>query len=352
MTTRTCCVCVGAGGILAAGLAGGLAAYLQGGLPAAAAQGRPDQFRYIPADAHLVAFADVRAVMRSDLRERMRERQPEGDPSDFESRTGIDAGRDIDEVVAGLVPDAADAAGVLVVASGRFDRERLESLAVEGGGTVSDYAGHRMLVLAAGESRLAMAFVEPGVVALGSESLVREAIDLAAGGDGVASNERLMTLLAAVDPASDAWAVGELDRPGAGAWMPDGLDAEVLRVTAFSVAGQVNGGIRLTARAETPDDVASQNLRDILQGFLALARMQADREPEVAGILDSVRLRAPPGERFVSLSMTVPSTTVEWLWDRALEGAGGPDSAAPGPLPRPPPPGAGTPDLGGAAPSR
>ena len=63
MTTRTCCVCLGAGGILAAGLAGGLAAYLQGGLPTAAAQGRPDHFRYIPADAHLVAFADVRAVM-------------------------------------------------------------------------------------------------------------------------------------------------------------------------------------------------------------------------------------------------------------------------------------------------
>ena len=333
MTTRTCCVCLGAGGVLAAGLVGGLAAYLQGG-PAAAAQGRPDHFRYVPADAHTIAFADVRAVMTSDLRARMRDRQSDDERPEFESRTGIRVARDIDQVVASLAPSATGDADLLVVLSGRFDERRLETLAVENGGTVSEYAGHTLVSTTLGDSRLAMAFVEPGVLALGSETLVLGAIELVDGGDDVTSNDRLMTLLAAVDPGSNAWAVGELDRPGAGGWMPEGLDARALRVNAFSVAGRVNGGIRLTVRAETPDETAGQNLRDILQGFLALARTQVDAQPEIAGILDSVQLRAAPGEPVVSLSMTLPTETVEWLWDRAIEGAGG-VAVEPG-LPRPP----------------
>ena len=350
MTTRTCCVCLGAGGILAAGIVGGLAAYLQGGLPAAAAQGRPDHFRYVPADAHVIAFADVRAVMTSDLRERIRDRQPEDEAPEFESRTGIRVARDIDQMVASLAPSAADDAGLLMVLSGRFDQQRLESLAVEHGGTVSEYAGHTLVSTTLGDNRLAMAFVEPGVLALGSEALVLGAIDLVDGGDDVTSNDRLMTLLATVDPSSNAWAIGELDRPGAGGWMPEGLDARALRVDAFSVAGRVNGGIRLTVRAETPDETASQNLRDILQGFLALARMQADTQPEVAGLLDSVRLRAAPGEPVVSLSMTLPTATVEWLWDRALESAGDARSIEPE-LPRPPAgPAERSPDQDGPAP--
>ena len=336
MTTRTCCVCLGAGGVLAAGLVGGFAAYLQGGLPAAAAQGRPDHLRYIPADAHLVAFADVRAVMSSDLRARMGERQPPDDEADFESRTGIRVASDIDEVVACLVPDPSAGASLLVMLSGRFDRERLESLAVGNGGTVSERGGHTIIATTVGESRLAMAFVEPGVLAVGSEALVLEATDLVDGGDNVTANERLMTLLSRVDPGSNAWAVGDLDRADAGAWMPQGLDPRALRVSAFSVAGRVNGGIRLTSQVETPDEAASQNLRDILQGFLALARMQADAQPEIAGILDSVQLRAEPGEYVVSLSMTLPATTVEWLWEQALAGAGGPGPVEPE-LPRPPP---------------
>lgn len=350
MTTRTCCVCLGAGGILAAGLAGGLAAYLQGGLPTAAAQGRPDHFRYIPADAHLVAFADVRAVMTSDLRARMQERQPADDGSDFELRTGIRVASDIDEAVVCLAPDPSDGASLLVMLSGRFDQERLESLAVENGGTVSEYDGHTIIATTIGDSRLAMAFVEPGVLAVGSEALVLGAIDLVDGGDNVTANARLMTLLSKVDPGSNAWAVGDLDRSGSDVWMPEGLDPRALRVTAFSVAGRVNGGVRLTLQAETPDEAASQNLRDILQGFLALARMQVDAQPEIAAILDSVQLRAAPGEYVVSLSMTLPTATLEWLWEQALDGAGGAGSADPG-LPRPPPgPADRAPDRDGPAP--
>jgi hypothetical protein len=350
MTARTRYVFLGAGGVLAAGLVGGLVAYLEGGLPAAAAQSRPEQFRYVPADAHLVAFANVRAVMASDLRGRLQERHPNGGEPEFESRTGIRVGRDIDEVVASLAPNASSEPELLVLLIGRFDRQRLEALAVEQGGTVAEYAGHTLVSTIVGESRLAMAFVEPGVLAVGSEALVVEAIDLVSGGDNVTSNDRLMTLLSTVDPGSNAWAVGELDRPDAGSWMPDGLDTRALRVTAFSAAGRVNGGVRLSVRAETPDEAASQNLRDILQGFLALARMQVDTQPELADVLDSAQLHAVPGEHFVSLSMTLPSATVEWLWDRALAGSSGSGPVAPE-LPSPPAaPQDGAPDPGGAAP--
>ena len=54
--------------MLVVGLGGGLVAYLAynrvAGLPA----GVPPEMRYVPADAAVVAFADVRAVMNSELR--------------------------------------------------------------------------------------------------------------------------------------------------------------------------------------------------------------------------------------------------------------------------------------------
>ena len=106
MSKGTRYIVFGGGGLLAAGLAIGLAAWLGSGLPTEVlAQGRPDELRYLPADAAVVSFANVREVMDSDLRERLRERESETEgPAAFENRTGIDLDRDIDRVVAALAP--------------------------------------------------------------------------------------------------------------------------------------------------------------------------------------------------------------------------------------------------------
>ena len=277
------------------------------------AQERPDELRYVPPEATILSFANVRQVMQSDLRRRLREIQPELDGQrEFQERTGIDIERDIDYIVGGLVPDGSnDTTGVAILA-GRFDTERLEALALRHGGTASDYRGRRLITID-GESA-AMAFLESGVIAIGSEDLVKRTVDVPSNG-GVDSNDSLMGLLRHVDRGSTAWTVGRLDNPGGGEWLPDQVESQVSQVEAFAVGARVNGGVSGTLTAEARDEETGRNLRDLLQGLLALARLQIGPRPELRGLLDSIRLTSAGAN--VTLAFDLPADAVlELLPDR------------------------------------
>lgn len=320
MNTRTRYVLLGGVGVMAVGLAGGLAAWVSSGLPSRVlAQERPDELRYVPPEATVLSFADVRGVMDSDLRRRVRETRPELDGQrEFQQQTGIDIERDIEYVVAGLVPDGSSRWSGVAILAGRFDEERLEALALEHGGAAADYRGRRLLTHA--EGPVAMAFLESGVVAIGSQSLVRRTIDLPAAGGGVDSNDSLMGLLDHVGRDSTAWAVGRLDDAAAGAWLPD--QVESADVAAFAVGARVDGGVSGTLTAEARDEETGRNLRDLLQGFLALARLQAGSRPELSGLLDSIRLTSAGAN--VTLGFDLPADAVlEMLPERSGGDAAG-----------------------------
>ena len=315
MTTRTRYVLLGGAGVMAVGLAGGLAAWVSSSLPPLVAQERPDELRYVPPEATILSFANVREVMDSSLRRRLREIQPELDGQrEFQERTGIDLERDIEYVVGGLVPDGSDDPSGIAIFAGSFDADRLESLALDQGGAASDYRGRRLITIG-GES-VAMAFLEAGVIAIGSEPLIRRTIDLPFAGGGVDSNDSLMGLLRHVERGSTAWTIGRLDDPRGGGWLPDEVEAQVSQVAAFAAGARVNGGVSGTLTAEARDEETGRNLRDLLQGFLALARLQVGSRPELRGLLDSIQLTAAGTN--VTLAFDLPSDAVlELLPDRS-----------------------------------
>ncbi len=315
MTTRTRYVLFGGAGLMAVGLAGGLVAWVSSLPSLVLAQERPDELRYVPPEATILSFANVRAVMDSDLRRRLREIQPELDGQrEFQERTGIDIERDIEYVVAGVVPDGSNDTSGVAILSGDFDVDRLEALALEHGGAASDYRGRRLITIA-GEP-VAMAFLEAGVIAVGSEPVVRRTIDLPATGGGVDSNDSLMGLLNHVDSGSTAWTVGRLDGAGGGGWLPDQVESQVSQVAGFAVGVRVNGGVNGTLTAVARDEETGRNLRDLLQGFLALARLQLGSRPELRGLLDSIRLSTVGAN--VTLAFELPADAVlELLPDRS-----------------------------------
>ena len=307
MTARTRYVFLGAAGVVAVGFLAGLAAYFSGGMPAVAvAQERPDEFRYVPVDASIIGFADLRGLMASDLGEQLRGLKPNSQSSgwgEFQERTGIDVENDIDRLVAGLVPNGSDASHGIVLLTGRFNVARLESLARENGGTVSEYQGRRLITVSGKlnpgaesgskqTSDLTMAFVEPGIIALGSDVVVRKAVDLPSDGNGVGGNEELMGLLSHIDDSSNAWTIGRLDDPGVEDWIPDQVGPQVLQVSAFAIGSRINGGVSGTITAETHDEAAGRNLHGLVQGFMALARMQTNSRPELTSLLNSLQLEA------------------------------------------------------------
>lgn len=322
MSKGTRYVVFGGGGLVVAGLAVGLVAWLGGGLPALA-QGHPDELRYLPADAAVISFANVRDVMNSDLRERLREREPDDGTAALENWSGIDLDTDIDRVAAALVPSGRDGTDGIIVLVGRFDADRIESIAIARGGIRVDHAGRPLILLETdpdspvGEDA-ALAFLEPGVVAIGSDTLVRQALDEEAGAD---TNPRLMGLLEHVDEGSTAWTVGRIDDLQDAAVVPEQLAPQMSQVSAFALGGQVNGGVRGRLTAEATDEETGRNLRDLVQGFLALGRLQAAERPELAAVLNALQLSSDGAN--VMLSFDLPA-------DALLELLPGQDAPAPG----------------------
>src|SRR5262245_16030416 len=179
------------GAVLAVGLGTGLvASYF--GLPVAvfSSAAGPDELQYVPADAAVVAYADVKDVLNSEFRQRFRQLEPQSaERNEFEQKTGINFEQDIDSVVAAMMPGAPDPANhpedsALLLAKGRFDTARLEALAMEHGGAVTEYQGKRIIrhqetgtTVDSRHDDMALAFIDADLVAIGSNMSVQKAID-------------------------------------------------------------------------------------------------------------------------------------------------------------------------------
>src|SRR5215470_10964197 len=198
--------------VIVVGLGTGLVAYYVG-FPTSAffSRGGPEELRFLPSSASVIAYADVREVMASELRQRFRKslapEAQENGQHEFQNLTGINIETDIERVVGCFDATASGSTGMgagVVLARGTFDAVKIEALMREHGAKVEDYKGKRLIVadrfsppfpLPDGNNltptprippqnpeNFSLAFIEPGLVALGSTTLVQHAIDLHVGG--------------------------------------------------------------------------------------------------------------------------------------------------------------------------
>jgi len=320
MTKRTRYFMFGSVTVLLVGLCTGLVAYYTGMPMGAFGQtGGPSELQYVPADAVLVAYANVQDVMKSELRKKLhstmvRKHEDKGQ-EEFEAATGIDIEHDIDHVVAFLEPNPTEQYNGMVLATGRFDAARLEALAREHGGQVEDYKGKRLLTKQGDDSdkrsqhSFTVAFINSGLVGVGETSVIKHALDRQ-GGQSVLANREMMNLVNDMNDGN-AWAVGRFDALISQAKLPEGVVSKIPAVRWFAANGHINGGVRGNIRAEARDEQAGQNLRDVVQGFLALAKLQAGQKPELQAVLDSLQL-AGTGKT-VSLSFEVPPQIIDLI---------------------------------------
>src|SRR5215510_10256721 len=114
--------------VIFVGLGTGLVAYYVG-FPTSAffSRGGPEELRYLPGSASVLAYADVREVMASELRQRFRKSlaadAQENGQREFQNLTGINIETDIERVLGCI--DASDGTGSMgagvVLARGTFD---------------------------------------------------------------------------------------------------------------------------------------------------------------------------------------------------------------------------------------
>jgi hypothetical protein len=314
------------GAILAIGLGTGLVASYMG-LPVSVftSAAGPDELQYVPADAAVVAYANVRDVMNSQFRQRFKDVEPSADDkNDFEEKTGLNFEEDIDSVVAVVMANgnlgSQPHKSFLILAKGRFEASRLEALALEHGAEVTDYQGKRVILHRETNPRgqddtvMAVGFVEADLVAFGSLASVQASIDARRENRNVVSNNDMMKLVNEIDNAN-AWAVGRFDAIAGQAGLPAEIQSQMPAITWFSAAGHVNGGISGSFKAEAKDEASAQNLRDVLRGFLAMARMQAANKPGMQQLADSLLLS---GEgTTVALAFSVPTEVLDVIEDLA-----------------------------------
>ncbi len=324
MTTKTRFFMLASTLVIVVGLCTGLVAYY-GGLPtfASTRAAGPEELKYIPADAAIVAYANVRDVMASQFRQSLRQVLPDQDKqgqNEFQTKTGIDIEHDIDHVVACIqTGGTADDHNGFVLLRGNFDSARLEALAREHGAKPAQAPGVRLLLRFTngmhgnggnyehGGKTAAIGFVEPGLIVLGDEVSIQRAF--APGATSIATNDELMGMIADVEGSSNLWAVGRMDAIARDPHLPPQIAAQIPSVKTFSASSRINGGLSGVLRAEARDDEAAKNLRDVVQGFLAFAKMQAGSKPEFDTLLRSVQLSGTG--KTVAISFQVPTEFIQ-----------------------------------------
>jgi len=314
MAKRTRVFLLVAAGVLVAGLATGLVAWSMG-VPVFAALGSsaPEELGFVPNDAHLVAYADLRQVMNSPLRDKLEQLQRDN-PSNadgLEARTGINLQTDIDRVVVAMSDRDGRTDRQLLVARGRFDVVKIEGLMREQGADVAQYRGKRLVVIKDDTHDAALAFFETGVVLFGDGVAVRRAIDTKAGtAADITGNKEFMDLVGNVDDAS-AWTVARFDALMGRTSFPADVAKQLPPINWLSASGRVDAGVHGLVRAEARDEESAQSLRDVVRGFLALARIQGAQSPDLKEMLNSMELG---GEgKTVSLSFDVTPGLIDLL---------------------------------------
>jgi len=331
MTKRTRYFLAGSAAIMVAGLTVGLVAFKLGGPALFASRSGPPELSYVPADASVVAFANVREVMDSELRQQLKQVLPatahEEGQKEFQEQTGIDIERDIDHVVAAFTAAEPGEPKGLVVARGRFNTTQLETLAREHGGVVEDYKGKRLVTVSEhknadgtttpdqrGPHAVTLAFLEPDLVGIGSDQTIKTAIDAQLSAHSITSNDEMMELVSQIDSGNNAWAVGRFDAIASHAKLPQEIQSRIPAITTFAVMAHVDGGLSGTLRAETRDDQSAENLRQVINGLLALGRMQGQNDPKIAAMMQS--LQTSGSGKTVALSFAVPAELFQMIHNR------------------------------------
>ena len=163
----------------------------------------------------------------------------------------------------------------------------------------------------------AVAFLEPGLVAVGAASSVKKSIDAMMTATSITSNDEMMNLVGDIVRNNNAWAVGRFDLIASQAKLPEHIARQIPPVKWFAAAGHINGGISALVRAEAKDEQAADNLRDVVRGFLALGRLQSQGDPRIAAVASSMQLEGTGTT--VQLTFSVPAEVIELVLPKKAE---------------------------------
>jgi hypothetical protein len=299
------------------GLGVGLLAYYNAGGAGASSIG-PVELSYVPSDASAVAYANVRDIMNSEFRQKLQQVLPTGEERDkIETELGLDFERDIDALVVGMSLGESGSESGIVLVRGRLNFTQIEGLAAQHGATVQEYRGKRMYVTPLApdrdhpERQAGFALLEGDLVALGPVDTLRRGIDAAATNANITGNADMMRFIGKIDPTSHAWIVGHFDAVSKSAALPEEVRMRIPPVQWVAASARMNGGLAGTLSAETRDDLAGEQLRDVVRGALAAAQLMVGQDARLDALVKSVQVQGIGNT--VTVNFTVPVEVLDMI---------------------------------------
>lgn len=344
MTRGTRRFLVGSSLVVLVGLATGLVAYYNGNLTFARATAGPAELAYLPPETTGVAFADVRSIMSSAFVQKIRALIPSDElgtaKAELQQQIGVDIERDIDTVCAGVIGGATGQQGGVVMIRGRFNETNIEALVTQNGGKVEQYKGKRLIThpefaeigeslatrgeglnMTAEKPMGALAFLEPGLVALGDSVTMKKAIDAYQDRKNVTANNELMSFVIDAERTGNAWSVGRFDTVMANPEIPAEMLQHIPPLKWVSASARFDAGVSGNLRADAVDDKSAEDLRAIVNGGLAAARMMGGQEPQVAAMLQALQVTGTG--KTVSVAFNITPELIDKLIAMAKGGPGG-----------------------------
>ncbi len=120
-----------------------------------------------------------------------------------------------------------------------------------------------------------------------------------------------MRAVAGIQNAGNAWVVGRTNTLSGQPGLPDQVTQHLASVEWIAVAADIDRGVRALVRAEARDAQAGDDLRAVINGAVAAAKMFAGPDARFASALGSVQ--AAGTGRVVELSFVAPPELLDLI---------------------------------------
>jgi hypothetical protein len=260
----------------------------------------PDEaiLKLFPRETDGVAFFDVAALRSAPLYDEIVATQFKSklpaDVVEFGEATGFVLDRDLQQVTVARL----GARQMVAVAPANYDRFKVEQYFNDKQVQSETYLGR---VIFHPRSQGGISFLD-NLVIVGHNDAVKKVIDrMAAPAENVLQNPEIMAAIQSIEAGNQVWAAGEFDSrlfP-----IQNAAPAQALELLKALKSGtyqmRVDTGIHVVATGQFLDSENARTTTDLLRGFVALAKLQAARQPDLLELLDGVQVEQS------GLSMTV-----------------------------------------------
>jgi hypothetical protein len=242
--------------------------------------------RLIPPDTIGLVGLRLADMRSSPLYDRYIARQQFGVLDRFMDVTGLDARRDLDELLL-----AVDGNNTVAMIRGKFRQVELERKLTEAGASAIMHNGRKLFTQDAGQG--AVAVVDSSLGVAGPEALVRATLDRIAKPSRMP--EPLAKLVRAVPQSHQAWAVtiGGLPKLNVNEKSNlANLERAINGVQSAIASADISRGLSLSVNATYANEGDARQVHGAARGLLALGRLSAPKDrPDVLAFYDAFQIR-------------------------------------------------------------